>query len=125
MNNIDMKPQIIWDEQKRILYIDIVGHITKQEMSAIITQVEYTLTSIDTRPIKALHNFKKTEHVSLDAQILFSEYLLNPLVKKHAFVSINSLIRETIDIIILLTDKHSDTMRIFEDDSLALEWLLS
>lgn len=123
MNSIDAKPQIKWDQEKRIIYIDFVGHITKKEMNELIAHIEETLNSITQKPIKALHNFKQAEHVSIDAQILFSEHMQQSLINKHAFVSVNSVIRETIDIIITIAEQNAETMRIFEDEFEAVEWL--
>ena len=123
MNYIDATPQIKWDNQKRILYIDFVGHITKTEMSVLISVVEKELESIYEKPIMALHNFKEAQHVSLEAQVMFSEHMQHPRFKKHAFVSINSRIRETIDVIITIAEQNDDTMRIFEDETKAVEWL--
>jgi hypothetical protein len=36
---------------------------------------------------------------------------------------VNSVIRETIDIIITIAEQNTETMRIFEDEFEAVEWL--
>ena len=121
----DTTPQIKWDQEKRILYIDFVGHITKNEIIAAIKQIEDVHEIVLVKQSTVLHNFKKTTHVTLEAQVLYSEQLQKRAFKKHAFVSVNSMINETIDIIISIAEQNENTMQIFGDENSAIECLLS
>jgi hypothetical protein len=124
MNNIVTTTQTRWDHENRILYIDFVGHITKAEMISILNSVETALETISQKPVRALHNFKRTTHISLDAQIIFSERTQTPLFCKHAFVSNSDHITETIDIMISIMQDSVDSMKIFPDEPEAEQWLI-
>lgn len=92
-------------------------------MVTIIDDMNSLLATISGKPINALHNFTHATHVSLDAQVIFAELSQSAWFKKHAFLSTNGQIHQTIDVIISITQENNDTMRIFTDESDAVTWL--
>lgn len=123
MNNIDISSQIRLDGVNNVIYITFLGHISKTEMSAMLDRVT-ALCGTSRTQINALHNLTQVSHITIEAQILFAEHAISPTFRKHALVSADSRIQESIDIIIAIAEDKSDTMKIFTDEQVALAWLI-
>lgn len=124
MNNTDTTPQIKWDKENKILCVDFVGHITKDEMISVIMLIEKELEALSQTSVKALHNFQRATHISIDAQIIFSEHTRSPHFSKHAFISNSRQIKETIDIMISIMQDTKDGVKIFQNEQEAMLWLI-
>lgn len=123
MNNTDVSGQIRFDEKNNVIYITFSGHISKTEMSALLDQVN-ALCKTSQHQVNALHDLTHVSHITIEAQILFAEHAISPTFRKHALVSTDSRIQESIDIIISIAEDRSDIMKVFTDEQLALAWLI-
>ncbi len=124
MNNVDISGQIRLDEENNVIYITFAGHIAKTEMTSILDQVTALCRGSQSQ-INALHDLTHVSHITIDAQILFAEHALSPTFRKHALVSADSRIQESIDIIISIAEDRNDIMKVFTDEQMALDWLIS
>lgn len=124
MKQSDTLPNIRWDEKAGILAVYFVGQITSDNIPGHIKHIEAFIATIPSKPIKTLHNFVHVTHISLDAQIALSEFTQSPTFQKQAFISTESVIKETIDIIISIAKQDEELVKIFEDEKEAISWLL-
>lgn len=123
MNNVDISSQIRLDAENNVIYITFTGHISKTEMSDILERVT-SLCRNTKREVNALHNLTRVSHITIEAQILFAQHALSPTYRKHALVSADTRIQESIDVIISIAEDRNDIMKVFSDEQMALEWLI-